>query len=151
MSKLAIAGVVADTSPAAASTAVSATTIKGLEAFDSIAVYATITGATGGTLDVYLQSSWDDGVTWYDYAAFPQVAAAGAARTYAVVVPGCTVTDATTVVAKGSLGTPGVALAAGTVVGGPWGKWMRVVYKAGASTSAGAAQSILFVGMKQSV
>jgi hypothetical protein len=54
------------TSPSSASTAVLGTAVFGLSDCDIIRVYATLQGATGGTLDVYLQTSFDGGTTWYD-------------------------------------------------------------------------------------
>jgi hypothetical protein len=126
------------TSPASASTAVGAT-VTGLGAFRSLDVFATLTGATGGVLDVYLQTSPDGGTTWVDYAHYVQIAAAdGAANKRFLVTNGGQQTTVTTV---GTGTTP--ALAANTVLGGDFGDRMRVVYVAGASTSAGAAQTIL--------
>lgn len=130
------------TSPAAASTAVSAA-VADCGAFDCITVLATLTGGTGGTLDVYLQSSWDGGVTWYDLVHFTQLAAGGAARTYKATLA---LSTTITTVGKGSVGTPAVALAAATVAAGHWGDMIRAVYVAGASTSAGATQLIEIFG-----
>lgn len=137
--------VITDTSPAAAGTAVSAATLGGLGRFDALSFFVTITGATGGTIDVYLQTSFDGGTTWYDYAHFAQSAAAAAAVTKYFAVPNSDATGLTTV-GKGTLASPGVALAASTILGGAWGDLMRAVYVAGASTSAGATQTIAVVG-----
>lgn len=134
---------ISDTSPASASTAVSAATLRDMSAFDAITILATLTGATGGTLDVYLQSSWDGGVTWYDLVHFTQLAAAGVVRTYKATLA---LSTTITTVGKGSVGTPGVALAAATVAAGHWGDLIRAVYVAGASTSAGAPQLIEIFG-----
>lgn len=134
---------ISDTSPAAASTAVSAATARDMAGFDAITILATLTGATGGTLDVYLQSSWDGGTTWYDLAHFTQLAAAASAVTYKA-----TLALSTTIVTvgKGSTGTPAVALAANTVAGGHWGDLIRAVYVAGVGTTVGAAQLINIYG-----
>jgi hypothetical protein len=140
-------GSITDTSPAAASTAVG-DTIAGLNDFDSITCYASLVGATGGTLDVYLQTSWDGGTTWADICHFPQLAAGASAVKYAVsfcrgpaTVP--------VVVGVGSVGTPGVALAANVATGWTFGPQIRAVYVAGASTSAGAAVLISVNGFRK--
>jgi hypothetical protein len=140
-------GTFADTSPASAITTVSATTIYGLVDLDSITVYATLTGGTGGNLDVYLQTSWDGGTTWYDLVHFPQKAAASAATTVAVTFEhgGVSVPVA---VGNGSVGTPAPAIAVNTATGWTFGPALRAVYVAGASTSAGAAQSIAVYGYR---
>lgn len=137
---------IADTSPATAITAVG-DTVGGLSKYDAITIIGTLTGATGGALDVYLQTSYDDGTVWYDYIHFAQVADGAAAATFSVGIPAAGVT-ALTAVGKGTVGTPAVALAANTVVGGVWGDKMRAVYVAGVGTSAGAAQAISIVGYK---
>lgn len=125
------------TSPAAASTVVGLA-VGDLDNYDGLQIFATLTGATGGTLDVYLQVSPDDGTTWADYVHFPQLAAGAAAVSYLVTVSQFDGSAAVRVVGTGS--TP--ALAGNTVVGGSWGARMRVVFVAGAATSAGAAQTI---------
>lgn len=120
----------------AGTTAGTATTDLGR--YRSMLVYASLQGATGGTLDVYLQGSPDGGTTWVDLVHFAQLAA-GAAALYRV----CAISKAgqqTTLTAVGTGSSP--ALAAGTVVGGDWGDRLRVVHTAGAGTSAGAAQTI---------
>jgi hypothetical protein len=131
---------ISDTTPAAASTAIG-DVIVGLGNYDSLQIVADLVGATGGTLDVYLQTSPDGGTTWYDYAHFPQLLAAAAAIRYMVNVSSRT-TSSIVVVGKGT--TP--ALALNTVVGGTWGDRLRALYVAGAATSAGAAITISIVG-----
>lgn len=102
----------------------------GLETFEALAVSAVLVGPTGGTLDVYIQTSHDGGTTWVDYAHFAQVAATVTARyTFAVSKAGQLLVPA--VVGFGL--TP--ALPAATVVGGAWGDRMRLVLVTGAGTS----------------
>lgn len=137
--------VISETSPAAASTVVGAT-VGGLSKYDALAIYATLTGATGGALDVYLQTSFDDGVTWYDWGHYPQRAAGAAAIAYSQAFDLRGLATTPTVVGKGTLGTPAVALAVNTFLGGAWGDRIRAVYVAGAGTSAGAAQLIEIMG-----
>jgi hypothetical protein len=136
---------ITDTSPASAITAIGGDTIGGLSRYDGLAIYATLTGGTGGTLDVYLQTSFDGGTTWYDYVHFAQKASGAAVTTVGVGIPPAGVT-ALTATGKGSLLTPAVGLAVNTIIGGPWGDLMRAVYVAGVSTSAGAAQIIEIIG-----
>lgn len=131
------------TSPSSATTSAGTKIAGSLEACESLTIVATLTGATGGTLDVYLQTSFDQGTTWYDFAHFAQVAGAAAAITKHWHV-GRQVQSATGATTIGSGTSP--ALAANTILGGGWGDMMRVVYTAGAGTSAGAAQSILVIG-----
>lgn len=122
------------TSPAAAST-VANIPVKGLGIYRSMFCYAGLTGATGGALDVYIQTSPDGGTTWVDYAHFTQKAA-GAALTHQAftVSKGGQQTTLTTV----GVGTvPALAV---SVLGGDFGDMLRVVSVAGAGTSAGAAQ-----------
>jgi hypothetical protein len=143
----------AETSPAAASTVASSQPVTGtgangaagvlqtsldLESFDALTIYASLIGATGGTLDVYLQTSIDEGTTWDDYAHFTQLAAGAGAIKYKFAVSRAG--QLLVPVAVGINLTP--ALAAGSVVGGEWGDRMRLVMVAGASTTAGAAVSV---------
>lgn len=134
---------ISDTSPAAASTA-AGDILLGLGRYDALQITAELVGATGGTLDVYLQTSPDGGTSWYDYIHFPQLAAAASAVKYMVNVPQAGATGITVV---GKDTTP--ALAANTVVGGSWGDRLRPLYVAGASTSAGAAVLIQVLGYQR--
>lgn len=104
-------------------------------------IIASLTGATGGPLDVYLQVTPDGGTTWFDYAHFPQKAAASALTHHAVSVSRSE--QLLTPTAIGSNLTP--ALAVNTVVGGEFGFKMRMLFVAGALTTAGASQTIRFI------
>jgi len=142
--------VLSGTSPAAAST-VAGTALLGsqtdlrsqkLSGFKSMRVEATLQGATGGTLDVYLQVSYDGGVTWSDYVHFAQLAAGAASVTYGVSMSRSN-GDALAAVGKGT--TP--LLAAGDWRDGEWGDAARLLFVAGGGTSAGAVQSVkIFLG-----
>lgn len=129
------------TSPSTATTAVAATQFKG-SAFskaEQLVIDAALVGATGGTLDVYLQRKVASD-TWRDLAHFPQLASGGAAVKYTATITG----EGTSlvVVGGGSDAAPGVALAVNTVVNVIPGGDIRVVFVSGAGTSAGASQSI---------
>lgn len=144
MSRYQLAGTITATSPASASTAVAVATVPGLEKFDWFAIEADLAGATGGTLDVYVQRRLANNL-WRDWIHFPQLAAGAAAVKYSVQ-SGSTTTI--TVVGGGTDASPGVALAVNTALGGHPGSELRVVFVAGASTSAGAAQTVRVYGWK---
>lgn len=127
------------TSPAAASTAVGGTIFAGstLNA-DKLVIDATLIGGTGGTLDVYLQRKLATN-SWADWVHFPQIAA-GVTKRYSLAITG----EGTSIVEVGG-GTdaaPGVALAANAAVNIIPGGDVRVVFVAGAGTSAGASNTI---------
>lgn len=124
-------------SPSSATTT-AATALTGLGGFSSLDVFATLTGATGGTLDVYIQYSSDLGTTWVDYAHYTQIAAAAGAvsKLFTVSRYG----QQTTITTVGTGTSP--SLAANTVIGGDWGDRLRVVFVSGAGTTAGATQVI---------
>ena len=128
------------TSPAAAGPVAQAP-VLGLGAYESLSIFSTMQGATGGTLDIYIQYSPDAGTTWVDYAHFPQIAAGAGAtsRVWNVAkdAPQATLTNVGT-------GTS-PSLAANSILGGDWGDRLRVLAVAGAGTSAGAAQTVLIV------
>ncbi len=123
------------TSPAAASTAVLATCM-GMGHFERIKIEASLLGATGGTLDVYLQ--WTpNGSDWFDYAHFAQLASGASAIKYSCDSAFGAVTTPTVI---GSGTSP--ALAVATCLGGGFGIGMRAICVAGVSTSAGAVNTI---------
>ena len=137
---------ISDTSPAAASTAVGSV-IAGLGDYPFLRVDAALVGATGGTLDVYLQRQIKPGF-WADWLHFAQLASGAAAVNYSVIAAHALSTTVTTS-NRGTTAAPGVSLAAGTFLGGHPGDVIRAVYVAGASTSAGAAITIDISGWGQ--
>lgn len=132
-------GTLGSTSPASASTVVGPT-ITGLDLYAACVVQTGLRGATGGVLDVVLQSSASGGAAggWFDMGHYTQIAAAAAlagsvgtfAKGFAQAPTAINTVD----------GTP--VLAAGTHLTSALGGAIRVVYVAGASTSAGAAETI---------
>ena len=127
---------ISGTSPGAPGTTVLGNQILGFGRYTEILVQASLLGATGGALDVYLQ--WTpDGANWYDYVHFAQLAAAAAAVKY---VCSSRVSPTTAPIVVGTNLTP--ALAVATCVGGPFGMGLRAVCVAGAGTTVGAALSI---------
>lgn len=123
----------AQVSPAAPS-AVVLGALTNIARCDNVSVIWTSLGATGGPLDLYVQAK-DGGGNWYDVAHFPQVAAAAGASTRQLSISRVN-TKATSTV------TGDKALAADTVVHGDFGDQLQFVLVAGASTSAGAAQTV---------
>lgn len=130
---------ISDTSPASASTAIG-DVMPGLADYDWFTVDASLVGATGGTLDVYLQRMVGDpatSTTWVDWLHFPQLAAGASAVRYTI--------DSRTIeegpIAVGSGTTP--VIAAGALTCAHPGNQVRALYVAGTSTSAGAAVSIV--------
>lgn len=129
------------TSPAAASTVVHTDLFKGsmLARAEGLVIDAKLTQATGGTLDVYLQRKLATN-DWVDWVHFPQLAAGSSVKRYTCTITG---NGAPLVeVGGGTDAAPGVALAANTAVDVTPGDDVRIVFVAGASTSAGAAQTI---------
>jgi hypothetical protein len=139
------------TSPAAAGQAAVGSAVAGLDQYDSFFITAALVGATGGTLDVYLQRRVkDDGTVWADWIHFPQLASGASAIKYnASSMPpaAATCTVIGTTANDGTTGAP--ALAANTVVAGHPGDSVRCVCVAGASTTVGAAVTIYIKGVRQ--
>lgn len=140
------------TSPAAATTPNAtvgtpngASNGQALNRFSNCTFYATLAGATGGTLDVVVQSSVNGGLAggWYDVIHFPQLAAAAASVAYVISIGRSPVAPSATsppiVVNKVDL-TP--ALPVNTSIPNGMGNALRVIYVAGVGTSAGAAQAV---------
>lgn len=128
---------ISETSPAAASTVVGAA-LHGLSDFEFFRIDAALQGATGGTLDVYLQRKIKENV-WADWLHYTQLAAGGAAVKWTALAGNPTLSTAlTSTFGIGTDAAPGVALAANTFLGGHPGQSIRAVYVAGGSTSAGA-------------
>ena len=136
-----------ETSPAAAGTVASSQVVTGslavnvpagvagwVDDYESIDIAIDLQGATGGSLDVYVQISPNNGAHWYDIIHFPQVLAGAALVHYQVPLSQATNTLTATQVGKDL--SP--ALVSGAVVNGAFGDRFRLVMVAGAGTSAGA-------------
>lgn len=122
-------------------------TVAGLLRFDWFTLDANLAGATGGTLDVYLQREIASDL-WADWCHFPQLtngqaatqycAQSGSDKTIHVVEQG---TDA-------SAGTP--ALAANTFLGGHPGNRVRMVMVTGSGVTGAASQTVKITGWQNS-
>jgi hypothetical protein len=143
-----------ETSPAAAGTAASSQPVTGgvdngipngvcglLGDYEALEVVAELVGATGGTLNVYLQNSVDEGVTWFDVVAWPQLANGAAKVIYQSPLSNATTTTQTQVVGKNLSPALNSTPTATTpnVVNGAFTDRLRLVMVAGSGTSAGAA------------
>lgn len=133
------------TSPSTVTTSVGYTLTGDIGMFNSCAFYVVVQGATGGTLDIYIQTAvkkLNASPTWVDVAHLAQLAAAAPAAAFAFTLTRWTPTSP---VITGTLntvsGTP--LLPVNTIVPGLLGYQLRVVFKTGAGTTLGAAQVIL--------
>jgi hypothetical protein len=139
-----------ETSPSSAQTAASSQAVQGAASWapggvaagmldrlgdSGLDVEAELVGATGGTLDVYVQYSPDQGANFFDLIHFAQLAGGAAAVKYRAAVS--SFNTATVPVAVGKNNAP--ALAAAAIVHGPWGDRLRLLMVAGSGTTAGAA------------
>ncbi len=129
------------TSPAAPGNSVALVSdpvTQSLVGYRSMCIESTLQGATGGALDVVIQVSYDKGVTWSEYVRYTQLAAAAASIVYVTTHSRAVGVAAPVVIGKGT--TPTITV--NTCRAGEWGDRMRVLFVAGASTSAGAVQTI---------
>ena len=149
--------VFSETTPASAISAASSQPVAGaaswapngvaggmLDDFDSLDILASLVGATGGVLDVYVQYSPDQGVNWADLVHFTQLGAGAAAIKYRASIS--LFTNAVAPVVVGTNASP--ALAAGAEVQGPWGDRLRLFFVAGSGTSQGAAVKVWVTGQR---
>lgn len=120
------------TVPSTASTTTYGTAFPGFGEYDAIKGLATLQGLTGGTLNIYIQQSWDGGTTWTDCAAFAQMSggAAQATSDFSIVLDSTIRT-----VGSGSVSSAAPALSAGTICAGPWAPLLRLVAVSGSGTS----------------
>jgi hypothetical protein len=125
-------------------------TLPGLQEFNKAVGTANLIGATGGTLDVCIQTNYGGsglvGPTagyWKDIARFTQLAAGGAAATYGFVLTrgiGGTLNAPTT--ENTTDATP--TLAVNTIVPQALGDAIRLIVLPQAGTTAGAALTFSF-------
>ena len=136
------------TTPSSATTSVSTTNFLKMGKFRNVSIYADLQGATGGTLDVYLQCKIDQAgtVKWVDWIHFAQLAAGAAAIRYCKSTKDGPATATPVTIGIGTTASPGVVLAAASYTGALQTDTIRIVAVAGASTSAGASIKITLVG-----
>lgn len=141
---LSSAGTVASSQAVSGTAGPSGVATQQLDDYQAISFEAVLTGATGGTLDIYIQNSPDMGSSWYDYIHFPQLAAGSGTSRYVVSV--ASGAQNLSLVSVGFNLAP--ALAAGTAIGGAWGDRFRMVMVSGAGTSAGAVVQLRIVAQR---
>lgn len=140
----AVPGTIASSQPVQSAASYLATGIAGpLDDSCGIQITAVIGSPTGGTLDLYVQTSPDDGAHWFDAVHFAQSAAAASAANYVATVSSISQPATAAPVAVGSGLTP--ALAAATVVQGLGFNRMRLVMVAGSGTTKGTAVTVYVV------
>jgi hypothetical protein len=132
---------------AASSQSVTNSTLGGiawpLDDWDALDVAADIVGATGGTLNIYVQVS-PDGINWYDVIAFPQATNGASLKTYQA--PLSLATNTATVSQVGKNLNP--SLTAGNVVNGAFTDRLRLVMVAGSGTTVGAPVIVRVSGQR---
>jgi hypothetical protein len=111
-----------------------------LHEYDALTMSAELVGATGGTLDVYVQISTDL-VNWFDIVHFTQLTNGGSAVKWLVPMSNSTTTTVPTAVGM-NLSPALSAGSGGAVVNGAFTDRMRLVFVAGSGTSAGAKVTI---------
>jgi len=130
-----------------ASTTEVGATANGLLRFDWFTVDANIQGASGGTLDVYLQRQIEADL-WADWLHFPQLTDGQAATQYCAQSGSDKTIHAVEQGTDGSAGTP--VLAANTFIGGHPGNAVRLVTKTGAGVGTGTSQTVKITGWQNS-
>lgn len=141
--------IVTGTSPATASTSIASAApglVTDLDEFEWFSWTAVLAGATGGTLDVYLQRRLTGNV-WTDWIHFPTITAAATAAAYTGDSNCANVFMASSGVSADAAATP--ALTANTVACAHPGERVRLVMVANVGTSAGADQTIYLSGFRR--
>lgn len=135
--------IVTAVSPSAPGTVICPTQFKSgwLSSADVFTVDGIFLGATGGTLDIILQRKIAVN-TWSDWAAFGQLTA-GQTQFYSVFSMDGAGTWSVAGLGGGTDVTSTSSLAAGAFVNCLPGAEVRIVFKAGAGTIAGASQTII--------
>ncbi len=131
---------VSESSPGDSTAAAASGQFLNLKRFDWFIVDANIQGATGDTLDIYLQRDVDG--TWVDWYHFAQLSAGASATRVMFDSKMSTDIEPVTVGADAS-----PALAVDTLAGAHPGDKVRVYFVPGGSTSSGATQTITITGI----
>jgi hypothetical protein len=134
-----------ETSPSSPGTATSVNAVSGvssgiangvigyLDDYRSLRFFAELTGATGGSLQVTIESS-ADGSNWYEYLSWPSITSGAGLAYYSASTSLSAGTSSILAVGKGSVS----AIAANKVVGGAHGSMLRLLMTAGSGTTVGA-------------
>ena len=146
-----------ETSPSAPGTVASSQTVTSaanylppgvagpVDDYEALDIVAELVGASGGTLDIYVQTNpTDDNANWFDLVHFTQLTNGNAAVKYQA--PISLYNNAIVPVVVGKNLSP--ALAAGASINGAFGSRLRLVMVAGSGTSAGAAVKVTVAGQR---
>jgi hypothetical protein len=122
-------------------------TAFGLDEYGDVTIDAAVLGATGGTLDIYFQSTVKgppqvakEAARWFDVAHLPQLANGAAALRWVFQITRSRGAPAATVSVTSDVSVNGTSsLAVNTILSQALGDGIRMVLVAGASTTAGAA------------
>jgi hypothetical protein len=141
-----------EVAPATAGTAASSQAVTGSPSFgmpagvaglfddyESIDVDAEINANTGGTLAVYLQTSPDGGISWYDVIAWQIAPAASGVKFFRSPLSQATTTSTTVQVGKNLSPALASTTTTSTVVNGAFSDRCRLVMVSGSGTSVGGA------------
>jgi hypothetical protein len=143
-----------ETSPTVAGTAVSSKSVASAASYlaagiagpvdDSFGmqITAVVANPSGGSLDLYVQSSPDDGTHWFDQVHFTTFAS-GTGGTQVATLSAISQPASAAPVAIGSGTTP--SLANSTVVQGMGFNRLRLIMVAGSGTNAGVAVTVYVV------
>ena len=110
-----------------------------LSDYDTLEIEAELVGSTGGTTDVYVQSS-SNGTDWYDCVHFPQLANGASAIIYRTAITRHPQPTSAAPVVIGKNSSP--QLAASTTVQGGWGDRLRLWMVPGATVTVGGAVTV---------
>jgi hypothetical protein len=136
--------------PAAASTTTIGTQFSLGCGYDKIVLISTLTGMSVGTLDLYIEESWDLGTSWYQVGHFTQLAGGAAAATKRQIIP-YPGTGTAVATSKSTLASASLSLAANTFLEMPWAPLLRIISVTGAGVNAGpVVQTITFAPWRQS-
>jgi hypothetical protein len=159
-----------ETSPGAGGTAASSAPVQNAasylpagvcgpcDEYDAVDVIAELQGKSAGgtnigdTLDVYVQTSPDGGINWYDIIHFPQLASGASVKYYQAPISNATTTTSPTLVGKGlSPALSSGVMNSGSVVNGAFSDRMRLVMVAGPATAVGAPVIVRVVPQRSAV
>jgi hypothetical protein len=124
---------------------------KMLDDAAGITVVAELIGATGGTLDIFLQGGNPDG-GWFDVVHFAQLAAGAAAINYSTQISNLAQPSSAAPVAVGTgVHSGSTGLAAGTTVQGLAYSMYRLLMCSGSGTTAGAAVKVYLTAQRETM
>ena len=120
---------------------------SGLEHYDALLVLIRVSaaGTATGTINLYLQDSWDGGTTWDDVLASSNITLGSTTGVQRFVIQGRIATSITQASAASN-----AALSAGTVRSGPFGDRVRLQEKVSSAsgTPAGCTYHVTLIPLR---